>query len=100
MQPQLRRSAARTTSTSRHSTPCEWPVPSAFIAASLDAKRPAKCIAGCLRRCAVRDLAFGEDALQEPRAVALDGRDDAGDFGEVDTEADDIWHDQNRETTA
>ena len=27
-------------------------------------------------------------------AVPLDGRDDARDFGEVDTEADDVWHDQ------
>ena len=40
----------RTTSTSRHSTPCEWPVPSAFIAASFAANRPAKWIAGTRRR--------------------------------------------------
>ncbi len=34
------------TSTSRHPTPIEWPVPSAFIAASFAAKRAAKCGAG------------------------------------------------------
>ena len=32
----------RTTSTPRHSTSGEWPVPSAFIAASFAANRPAK----------------------------------------------------------
>jgi hypothetical protein len=45
---------------------------------------------GVLSAHAVRDLAFGEDALQESRPVPLDGPDNARDFGEVDTQADDV----------
>ena len=45
---------------------------------------------------AVRDFPFRENALQKPRPVSVDGADDAGDFGEVDAQADDVWHDQNR----
>ena len=41
-------------------------------------------------------IAFGEDPLHEPRTVAVDGTDDARDVGEVDTQADDVWHDQDR----
>jgi hypothetical protein len=59
-------------------------VPSAFIAASFEANRRV------LAAHAVRDLAFGEDALQESGPVPLDGPDNARDFGEVDTQADDV----------
>ena len=45
---------------------------------------------------AVGDFAFREDALQEPCPVPLDRADDARDFREVDAEANDVWHDQNR----
>jgi purine-nucleoside/S-methyl-5'-thioadenosine phosphorylase / adenosine deaminase len=41
---------------------------------------------------AVRDLAFGEDALDEPIAVPFDGGDDAGDVGSVDAKSDDGGH--------
>ena len=82
----------RTTSTSRQSTPCEWPVPSAFIAASFAANRPAKWMAGTRRARAVRDLAFGEDAVQEALAVAFDRVGDAVDVGCVQAQADDVRH--------
>ena len=53
-------------------TPREWPVPSAFIAASLAAKRAANDEAKSRLRAAVGDFALGEDALDEAIAVALD----------------------------
>ena len=56
------------------STPREWPVPSAFIAASLAAKRPARCGTG-FRRCGtIGNLAVGEHAAQEAVAVSLEAR--------------------------
>ena len=45
---------------------------------------------------AVRDLALGEDTLQKARPVSLDGADNAGDLGEIDTQSDDVWHDQSQ----
>src|SRR5262252_2007320 len=46
---------------------------------------------------AVRDFAFREDALEKPCPVPVDRADDAGNLGEVDAQADDVWHDQESE---
>ena len=97
---QLRRAAAADDLDVAPQHPCVWPVPSAFIAASLAAKRPAKWMAGHAPAHAVGDFAVGEDAPQEPVAVALDGVGDAGDVGGVESEADDVRHRSNDTATA
>ena len=73
---------------SRHSTPRDRPVPSAFIAASFAAKRAANEDACALRAFAVGDFTGGVDALFEARAVALEHIGDARDLGDVESEAD------------
>ena len=69
-----------------------WPVPSAFIAASFAANRPAKWIAGSRRRVQYAISPSVKMRLQEPIAVALDRRGDARDVGGVEAEADDVGH--------
>ena len=76
-----------------HSTPREWPVPSAFIAASLAAKRPARCGAGFRRLRTIGNLAGSEHAVQESFAVALEHVGDARDVGGVEADAEDV-HDR------
>ena len=49
--------------------------------------------------CAVRNLVFSENAVQEALAVAFDGVGDAVDVGGVEPKPDDIWHDHANETT-
>ena len=71
---------------SRNARP-RHPRPSAFIAASLAAKRPATCSAkarGCRR--ARADLARPEDAREEALAVALEHAGDAIDLRQVEAE--------------
>ena len=65
-------------------TPREWPVPSAFIAASFAAKRAANEEAKSRLALAVGDFTLGEDAPQESIAVPLDHVRDALDFGRIE----------------
>ena len=71
-------------------TPREWPVPSAFIAASFAANRAANDEAKSRFRAAVGDLTVREHAVDEAVAPALDRLGDAADFGCVDADTDDV----------
>ena len=79
----------RNTSMSFHSTPRECPVPSAFIAASLAANRPARLGTGIALPRTIGNLAVGEDAAQEAVAVPLEHLAHARDVGRVEPETDD-----------
>src|SRR5262245_33954972 len=45
--------------------------------------------------CAVRDFGVAEDPLDEPIAVPLHGVGNAIDFGGVESQTDDVWHDED-----
>ena len=86
----------RNTSISFHSTPREWPVPSAFIAASFAAKRPARLGTGSRCRCTIGDLDVGEDAPEEALAIPLEYLAHAREVGGVDAETDDCHGNNDR----
>ena len=72
-----------------HSTPREWPVPSAFIAASLAANRRGQARDGIAVPRTIGNLAVGEHAAQEPLAVPLEHLAHARDVGGIEAETDD-----------
>src|SRR3954467_12174398 len=91
VQPQLRRTAAPYHFHVAPEDPVRVAGPERLHRRFLRREPPGEMDRRLLPAHAVGDLTLGEDALQEPGPVPIDGRDDARDFGEVDAESDNVW---------